>query len=85
MTLLEALEDIGKGRIFEVGGCEYYLAALAKGRYTMKNHWHSLEKTVILSGKPGENAREIEKAYYDFLRENPVLHYAGITIEYSKH
>ena len=87
MTLYEALEDIGKGRIIEVGGgCELYLAALAKGRYTMKNYWHGKEKTVILTGTPGENARTIEKAYYDFLRENPVIDFdGGIYIEYSKH
>lgn len=81
MTLLEALQDIGKGRIID-NGCNYELVALAKGTYKIKNHWHGLETEITLDGKPGENAAAIEKAYYNFLSKNPVLTYDGVSVEY---
>ena len=58
MTLLEALQDIGKGRIID-NGCDYQLIALAKGVYTITiENGRKIE--ITLDGKQGENARRIE-------------------------
>ena len=63
MTLLEALQDIGKGRIID-NGCSYELIALAKGAYTFTLA-NGKEISIILNGKQGENAEHIEKDFYN--------------------
>ena len=61
MTVLEALEDIGKGRIID-NGCDYELIALAKGTYTF--HFSIGETdTITLSGGRGANAHQMR--WYD--------------------
>lgn len=69
MTLLESLQDIGKGRVIDTG-CDYELIALAKGTYHFEfNSFSHLEPlTVTLTGKQGENARELKRAYYNHNR-----------------
>ena len=65
MTLLEALEDIGKGRIIDnPNACEYRLVALARGIYSFYI-WQTGETVEIeLTGTPTENAEKIEKEWY---------------------
>jgi len=61
MTVLEALSDIGKGRIID-NGCEYELIALAKGTYTF--HFSiGVTDSITLSGGRGENAQQMR--WYD--------------------
>lgn len=62
MTLYEALQDIGKGRIID-NGCDFELIALAKGRYTFTLADESTIE-IIINGRQGENARNLEKEYY---------------------
>ena len=66
MTLLEALEDIGKGRIID-NGCDYELIALAKGTYTFTIGWVDDYFTITLTGKQGENAQEMQRAFYNYV------------------
>lgn len=62
MTLYESLQDIGKGRFID-NGCNYELIALAKGRYTFTLADESAIE-IIVDGRQGENARNLEKEYY---------------------
>lgn len=80
MTLLEALQDIGKGRIID-NGCDYQLIALAKGKYifTLAND-ATIE--IRLDGKQGDNARKIEKEFYS--RTNWIYHNRIKKAEYTK-
>ena len=81
MTLLEALQDIGKGRIID-NGCSYDLIALAKGIYTFTVRTYSEEKSIEikLDGKQGENARRIESIFYSINKQ----HYPIVKAEYRK-
>lgn len=83
MTLLEALQDIGKGRIID-NGCEYELIALAKGTYTFKNSWYGDEFEITLTGKQGENARQLEKAFYDYIEAHHRSYNSISQAEYKK-
>lgn len=68
MTLYEALQDIGKGRFVD-NGCDYELIAIAKGLYTFTVRTYTAPYEQIikirLDGKQGENARDIEKQFYE--------------------
>ena len=73
MTLFEALQDIGKGRIADVHGT-YELIALARGVYTF-HFWETGEDLVItLSETPAENAIAIKKQFSAYCRQNHVEH-----------
>ena len=61
MTLLEALQDIGKGRIID-NGCEYELIALAKGAYTFTLA-NGAQIEIKTAGKQGENAAQLVREY----------------------
>ena len=61
MTLLESLQDIGKGRIID-NGCEYELIALAKGVYTFTLA-NGEQIQIKLDGRQGENAAQMLKEY----------------------
>lgn len=81
MTLLEALQDIGKGRIID-NGCNYELIALAKGRYTLTIDEEPL--TITLTGTPGENADEIQRVYSDHIHSRHKLYNRITKAEYKK-
>lgn len=71
MTLYEALQDMCKGRIIEVGGgCELALVALAKGTYIFE-FWRGEDRFEIeLTGGQGENAAKIEREFNKFVEEH---------------
>ena len=78
MTLFEALQDMGKGRIIDTG-CDYELIALARGVYTF-HFWETGEDLVItLSETPAENARAIKKQFSAYCRQNHVEHVTKAT------
>jgi len=81
MTLLEALQDIGKGRIID-NGCDYELIALAKGVYTFTLA-NEQEVKIILDGKQGENARKIDREFYN--TANKIYRNSIVKAEYKKH
>lgn len=88
MTLLESLQDIGKGRIID-NGCEYELIALAKGNYTFTTRNYSGEEkdfSFTLDGRQGENAKMIQCLWEAYLRRNasPLLHDKIVKAEYRK-
>jgi hypothetical protein len=83
MTLLEALEDIGKGRIID-NGCDYELIALAKGRYIFVIGWIDEILVIDLDGKPGENARKIERTFDEYCEKNHKLYNCIHHAEYKK-
>ena len=87
MTIIEALQDIGKGRIID-NGCEYELIALAKGKYTFTVRNYSGEEkdfSVTLDGRQGENAEMIQCLWEAYLRkESPLLHDKIVKAEYRK-
>lgn len=83
MTLLEALEDIGKGRIID-NGCDYELIALAKGRYTF-TFWRTGEALEItLTGKQGENAQQIERIFNEYCYKNHLSYNEIYSADYTK-
>jgi len=83
MTLLEALEDIGKGRIID-NGCDYELIALAKGRYTF-TFWRTGGKfEIILTGKQGDNARQIQREFFNYCEKNHLLYNEITSADYTK-
>ena len=81
MTLLEALQDIGKGRIID-NGCDYELIALAKGVYTFTLANEQIIK-ITLDGKQGENARRIDREFYN--TANKIYRNSIVKAEYKKH
>lgn len=83
MTLLEALQDIGKGRIID-NGCEFELIALAKGTYVFKNFWYDDEFEITLTGTQGENAREIQRAFYNYIATNHRIYNSISQAEYRR-
>ena len=83
MTLYEALQDIGKGR-FTDNGCDYQIIALAKGRYNFKFWRTGATLEITLAGKPGENARQIERAFYTYCEKNHLLYDEITSADYSK-
>jgi len=80
MTLLEALQDIGKGRIID-NGCDYELIALAKGVYTFTLANEQIIK-ITLDGKQGENARRIDREFYS--AANKIYRNRIVKAEYKK-
>ena len=80
MTIIESLQDIGKGRVID-NGCNYELIALAKGVYTFTiSNGEKIE--ITLTGRQGENAAQIEKEFYR--QAKPMHHNAIIKAEYRK-
>ena len=70
MTLYEALQDMCKGRIIEVGGgCDLQLIALAKGTYIF-DFARGDRFEIELTGDQGENAYKLEREYYKYIFEN---------------
>lgn len=80
MTLYEALQDIGKGRIID-NGCDFELIALAKGRYTFTLADESTIE-IITDGRQGENARDLEKEYYN--KVSSIYRNSIIKAEYTR-
>ena len=80
MTLYEALQDIGKGRFID-NGCNYELIALAKGRYTFTLAYESAIE-IIINGRQGENARNLEKEYYS--KVSSIYRNSIIKAEYTR-
>ena len=81
MTLYEALQDIGKGRIID-NGCDYVMISLAKGRYTIHNGGKVF--SITLTGSQGENARTLEREYNSFCWGSRLDHNRINKIEYKK-
>ncbi len=68
MTLYESLQDKGKGRFID-NGCDFEMIALAKGTYTftVRTYYAPYEREIkiTLDGKQGENARRMEKEFFE--------------------
>lgn len=82
MTLYEALQDAGKGRIVDTG-CDYKLIALAKGRYTFTT-FTGYTFTLEATGSPAENARQIERQFYAESTKNRFLYNEIKRMDYKK-
>ena len=82
MTLYEALQDQGKGRIID-NGCDYDLIALAKGSYTAR-FYNGKVFNITLTGKQGENDRKIEKEYNLFCRDNRTCYNEIQSLDYER-
>ena len=87
MTLYEALQDIGKGRFID-NGCDEELIAIAKGKYRF--YFWLPGKTdngfieIVLTGKQGENARQIERQFYTVCQACSLYPNGIIKAEYRK-
>ena len=83
MTVLEALQDIGKGRIID-NGCNYELIAIAKGRYTF-HFWENGQDLIItLAGTPAENAAAIQAQFSAYCKEKRVSEQGITRANYTK-
>ena len=83
MTLYDALQDIGKGRFVDTG-CDWQMVALAKGMYTISFRYPREPLTITLTGKQGENAADMERAFYNYIDANHILYNAVTGIDYKK-
>ncbi len=82
MTLLEALQDIYKGRIID-NGCNYELIALAKGKYKFwLNCFHDVFE-ITLTGNQGENAATIQREFNKYLIEKRFYYSEIYKAEYT--
>lgn len=73
MTLLEALQDIGKGRVIISSG-DYILTALGRGKYIFHIGRISADFSTMLDGSPADNARKIQEEFSNFCRQNHILY-----------
>ena len=82
MTLIEALQDICKGRIID-NGCNYELVALAKGKYKFWLNCFQDVFEITLTGKQGENAETIQRAFNNYLIEKRFYYSEIYKAEYT--
>ena len=82
MTLIEALQDICKGRIID-NGCSYELVALAKGHYKFWVNRFQDVFEITLTGKQGENATTIQREFNKYLDEKHFFYSEIYKAEYT--
>lgn len=82
MTLIEALQDICKGRIID-NGCNYELIALAKGTYKFWINCYRDVFEITLKGKQGENAATIQREFNKYLHEKHFYYSEIYKAEYT--